>query len=153
MRDDTTFTAIFNLYLGNMKFELIHLDNYFIISNFIYNLDDAANGNPYNTSFKLLVKSGVFLGIGECEYDIKEFLRFSQEINDLYLFNRNKVIMHDIFFGSYVEFNMDITGHLLISGEIYGDARIHSMKFEFLSDQTALRSFNNSLTNFYNIIK
>ena len=136
-----------------MRFELIHLDNYFIISNFNYNLNDAANGNPYNTSFKLLVKSGFFSGIGECEYDINEFLRFTQEINDLYLLNRNKVIMHDICYGSYIEFNMDKTGHLLISGEIYGDARIHSLKFEFLSDQTALRSFNNSLTIFYNKIK
>lgn len=44
---------------------------------------DAMNGNPYNTTFTIRVFSGLFSGFGECEYDIKDFIKFTKEINNL----------------------------------------------------------------------
>ncbi len=132
---------IYHVQQANTQFEIIYLDNYLTISDTIHHPEDAMNSNPYNTVFNLQVKSGVLSGIAECEYGIKECLRFADEIKELYEFHTSKVELDDIGYGRHVSFSMDNTGHLTISGKIYGNARIQSLEFEFSADQTSLKGF------------
>jgi len=111
------------------------------IKDFFYHAEDDINGNPYNTVFNLAVSSGDFSGCAPCEYDIKEFRRFIDELENLYNFKMSEVLLDDICYGSKVKFLMNKTGKLEISGEIFGCAAEHSLKFVFLADQTALKSF------------
>ena len=91
------------------------------------------------------IVSGWFAGLVQFEYDIKEFIRFIHEIKELYDFKRETVSLDDICYGSKVQFTMNGLGHVNVSGIIYGSAMIHSLKFEFSTDQTALYSFCNAL--------
>ena len=128
-----------------LPFELKHCGNSLVISDFQYNQEDAKSGNPYNTTFTITVVSESFKGVGECEYDIKNFVAFAKQINELYEFRRSNVELREICYGSHISFDMDKTGHVAISGELFGHAMIHSMKFEFDADQTSLKPFANSL--------
>ena len=132
-----------------VPFELNYCGNSIVISNFYYDPEAAKSGNPYNTTFNIIVESEGFKGIGSCEYDIKEFLLFSKQIKDLYNFKRHKVYYEEIVYGSHISFNMDRKGHINISGEIFGNAMIHSLKFEFMADQTSLKPFVDSLKQVY----
>jgi hypothetical protein len=130
-------------------FELNHCGNAIVISDLRCDHEAAKTGNPYNTTFNMAITSEAFKGLGDCEYDIKEFIRFAKQINDLYRFKCKKVEFKEIGYGSYVLFEMDRAGHITISGEIFGGGR-HSMKFEFMADQTSLKPFADSLRQVYN---
>lgn len=133
------------------SFELAHCGNSLSIYNVKYSPADARSGNPYNTSFNIKVISGLFSGVGDCEYDMKELIVFAIQINELYQFQRSNVKLHDICYGSWIDFEMDKLGHLTINGEIYGSAMVHSLKFEFTADQTSLKNFALSLQSLTNI--
>ena len=124
-----------------MNAKLIHGENYIIIEDFIYSKEDEVIGNLYNVSFKLKIRSGEFCGIGPCEYDINKFRVFISELGHMYNFKKDIVILEDISYGSCVRFILTKTGQLEISGEVFGHAREHSVKFEFTADQTSLKSF------------
>lgn len=94
-----------------VPFELSHCGNLIVISDFYYDLEAAKSGNPYNTTFNIVVQSEGFKGIGDCEYDIKEFILFAKQINDLYSFNRHKVDFKEIGYGSNISFDLDQKGH------------------------------------------
>ncbi len=127
------------------NFDLIHSQNMLSIYNFSYSPEDEKSGNPYNTTFFVKIVSGEFSGIGECEYDIKEFKKFAKEINELYEFKIFEVLLKDICYGSTVKFKLDKIGHLEITGDIFGSGMIHSLQFSFQADQTSLKSFADSL--------
>jgi len=127
------------------SFELEHCGNSLVISDFQYNQEDAKSQNPYNTTFTIAVVSETFRGIGECEYDIKEFFEFAEQITELYEFHRSNAELQEIGYGSHVSFDMDKIGHITISGEIFGHGMVHSLKFEFVADQTSLKPFADSL--------
>ena len=55
-------------------------ENLFSIEYFKTYLNEAERGNPYNTTFSIRVVSGAFCGYASCEYDIKEFSRFVNEM-------------------------------------------------------------------------
>ena len=56
-----------------MEAKLEYCGDYIAIRDFCHSIDDEKNGNPYNCSFDIMVKSGVFTGIADgCEYDYKE---------------------------------------------------------------------------------
>ena len=121
------------------------IEKQFVIRDINVSHEDYLNGNPYNTSFHVHVVSEKFSGFSTFEYDIKEFLKFIREIKELYEFKRKVVELNDICYGSKIQFRLDNLGHLHISGMLYGDGMIHSLKFEFDTDQTALRPFCNAL--------
>ena len=123
--------------------KLIYEDNYLIIKNFIYHQNDIY----YNTSFDLEIRSGSFSGVAHCEYDIKEFRRFVRELLEMYNFNKQIVMLNDICYGSNVKFEADKTGHINVSGEIFGKAMEHSLKFSFMVDQSVLNQFISELQN------
>jgi hypothetical protein len=129
------------------SFDLIHGENILSIFDFKYSKEDVKGGNPYNTTFMLKIISGVFQGVGEFVIDIKQFKNFIQEINYLYDFKVNEVLLEDIGYGSKVQFDIKKTGHIEISGEIYGDAALNSLKFNFYADQTSLKIFADTLKN------
>jgi len=117
----------------------------FSISHVEVSYEDYLRGNPYNTTFHVRVVSGDFAGFASFEYDIKEFVRFIHETKELYDFNRKLVTLDDICYGSKIQFILNHLGHVRISGILYGSAMIHSLEFEFDTDQTALRSFCDDL--------
>ena len=119
----------------------------FIISNIKTSSEDYAIGNPYNTSFIVRVVSGDFSGVSTFEYDINDFRIFVTEIKDLYDFKNKVVDLKDICYGSEVRFNLDKTGHINVTGTIYGAATEHNLTFQFVTDQTAFQSFSTSLYN------
>jgi hypothetical protein len=103
------------------------------ITNIKTSYEDYSIGNPYNTSFTVRVTSGDFSGISEFEYNIKDFRIFVSEIKELYEFKRKVVELNDIGYGSYIIFKLDKTGHIEITGTIYGTAMEHSLTFKFLT--------------------
>lgn len=127
--------------------KLIYEDNHLIINNFTYHQEDIY----YNTSFDLEIRSGSFRGIAPCEYDIKEFRKFVQELLEMYNFKKQIVMLNDICYGSNVKFEADKTGHIMVSGEIFGEAMEHSLKFSFTTDQFVLKQFISELENMIGI--
>ena len=127
--------------------KLIYEDNYLMINNFIYHQQDIY----YNTSFDLEVRSGSFCGVAPCEYDIKDFRKFVQDLLEMYHFQKQIVTLNDICYGSHVKFVADKTGHIEVSGEIFGEAMEHSLKFSFVADQFVLKQFISELQNMIGI--
>ena len=123
--------------------KLIYEDNYLMINNFLYHQKDIY----YNTSFDLEIRSGSFSGVAPCEYDIKEFRKFVEELLEMYDFKKQIVIFNEICYGSNVKFEADKTGHITVSGEIFGEAMEHSLKFSFMIDQSVLDKFISELQN------
>lgn len=121
--------------------KLIHGDNFLIITNFTHHQNDVY----YNTSFDLEVRSGSFCGVAPCEYDIKDFRKFVQDLLEMYHFQKQIVTLNDICYGSHVKFEADKTGHIEVSGEIFGEAMEHSLKFTFVTDQFVLKQFISEL--------
>jgi len=116
-----------------------------IISNISISYADFNSGNPYNTTFNVKVVSGDFTGVSEFEYNIKDFIHFIKEIKELYAFKLNQVELNDICYGSNIRFCLDKTGHITVSGTIYGNSMEHRLTFIFTTDQTAIETFYNSL--------
>lgn len=123
--------------------KLMYEDNYLMINNFIYHQQDIY----YNTSFDLEIRSGSFSGVAPCEYDIKEFRKFVEELLEMYDFKKQIVTLNDICYGSSVKFEADKIGHINVSGEIFGEAMEHSLKFSFMIDQSVLDKFISELQN------
>ena len=127
--------------------KLIYEDNYLMINNFIYHQQDIY----YNTSFDLEIRSGSFSGVAPCEYDIKKFRKFAEELLEMYDFKKQIVMFNEICYGSNVKFEADKTGHITVSGEIFGEAMEHSLKFSFMIDQSVLDKFISELQNITDI--
>lgn len=121
--------------------EISYMDNLFAIEYFKIHPEKIENGNPYNTSFCVRVVSHGFCGYASFEMDVKDFLKFAKEIEELYMFKRSTVELCDICYGSGILFSSDSKGHLEISGDIYGEAREQGLTFRFAADQTCLKEF------------
>lgn len=122
---------------------LIYENNYLIIDNFDYHNEDAY----YNTTFDLQISSGNFKGLASCEYNIEDFRNFVADLQKMYSFELQTVILHEICYGSHIQFQADKTGHIKITGEIFGDAMEHCLKFIFTVDQCVLKKFLLELQN------
>ena len=118
-----------------------------IVSNIRFSYEDFAIGSPYNTTFNIKVNSGDFAGVSEFEYNIKDFVRFIEELKELYEFKISQVELNDICHGSNIIIGLNQLGHITISGTLYGNAMEHSLKFIFVTDQTAIKAFSKSLYN------
>ena len=65
----------------------------------------------------------------------------------MYDFKKQIVMFNEICYGSNVKFEADKTGHINLSGEIFGEAMEHSLKFSFMIDQSVLDKFISELQN------
>ena len=122
--------------------------NLFAIENFRVCPEEKEQGNPYNRTFSIRVVSESFSGYAFCEYDMKEFIRFVSEMQELFRFKQNKTELNDICYGSKVVFCIDKTGHLDISGKIFGHAAKHCLEFRFAADQTCLNGFIQTINRY-----
>lgn len=111
------------------------------IVHFSYYADDAIAGNPYNTAFQVHVVSDGFSGMGEWECDIKDFRQFVKSLEEMAQFQVWQADFTDIGYGSRLRFALTRTGHIQVSGLLYGAAAIQRLQFEFSGDQTALSPF------------
>ena len=129
-----------------MEAKLEYCGNYITLKDFHHSIDDEKSGNPYNCSFDIIVKSGVFSGVADgCECDYKELRKFIMALEELISFKRNDVTFCEIGYGNTIHFKCDRAGHIEVLGEIQGDARSHVLKFEFMTDQTVYSQFINEL--------
>lgn len=132
-----------------MNAKLEYCGNSIEIMNFVHHIEEETAGNPYNCSFDMKIISGSFSGIADkCEYDHKEWLELVEQLKELALNKRNKVVMQEIGYGNKIIFDGDRLGHITVSGTVYGDAMTHSLTFEFQTDQTVFPSFIDQLQQF-----
>ena len=121
-------------------------DDSFEIRCFSHSEEDEKSGNPYNCSFYMSVNSGEFSGKSpccECDYtDIKELIT---QLEDLIDFKADEAVFRELSYDSIIRFVGDGCGHITVSGTIYGDAKIQSLCFEFMTDQTVYPSFIDEL--------
>ena len=129
-----------------MDAKLEYCGNYIAIRNFQHYIEEENIGNPYNCSFDIVIKSGVFTGVADgCEYDYKDLQKFIIALEDLISFKRKDVTFCEIGYGNKIIFKCDRTGHIEISGDIRDYAGSHTLKFEFMTDQTVFPEFINTL--------
>ena len=129
-----------------MEAKLEYCGDYIALRDFHHCIDDEKNGNPYNCSFDIIVKSGVFSGIADgCKCDYKELQKFIVALEDLISFKKKAVTFCEIGYGNTIQFKCDKTGHVEVFGEIQDDAGSHILKFEFMTDQTVFPKFINEL--------
>ncbi len=120
--------------------------NYIEIINFSYISENRQPGDPLYCTFDIKIRSGVFSGIADgCEYDHQEWEKFISSLEDLINFRIKKTSLFETGYGNRIDLECDRTGHIRVSGEIYGDACSHYLKFEFDTDQTAFPPFINAL--------
>ena len=129
-----------------MACELHSKDCFLKFSAFRYSAEDETVGNPYNFFFTVHVSSDGFRGHTGWECDRKEFVKFVQSIQDLYAFRTSSAELIDIGYGSRVRLEADKTGHITVTGTLYGHAADQSVTFRFTADQTDLPPF---LTNLH----
>ena len=129
-----------------MEARLEYCGNYIEITDFHHSVDDEKNGNPYNCSFDIKVRSGGFSGIADgCEYDYHELQKFIKALEEMLSFKGKEVTFVEMGYGNKIEFNCDRTGHIKISGDIRSGIGSHILKFEFMTDQTVFSEFINEL--------
>lgn len=117
-------------------------EDYLQISNFYYYKNDEKRGISYNnTTFEIAVQSGNFCGVGQWECDFHAFASFVETLEQMYHFQAEHVVLEDTLYGSKVGISIDKTGHLTVSGTLYGRTLIHSLVFSFEADQTCLEQF------------
>ena len=125
-----------------MGARLEYCGNYIEIINFYHSVDDEKNGNPYNCSFDLNVRSGVFSGVADgCECDYPELQKCIKALEEMLSFKRKEVTFVEIGVRNTIKFNCDRTGHILVFGELRSATGGHALKFEFPTDQTAFPDF------------
>lgn len=127
--------------------ELRYGENLVAIEYFNFHKDDADAGNPYNTTFGMKVISRAFQGYASCEYDIKDFRIFLDQLCELYAFQRDRVVLSEICYGSNVTLSMDRTGHVKVEGLIFDNAMEQSLTFAFEADQSTLPPLISGLKN------
>jgi hypothetical protein len=121
-------------------------DDFFEIRCFSHSEEDEKSGNPYNCSFTMKVRSGEFSGQSHCcECDYKDIKELITQLEELVNFKTDEAVFRELAYDSTIRFTGDGCGHITVSGTIYGDAKIQSLQFEFMTDQTVYPSFISDL--------
>lgn len=106
---------------------------------------DAQAGNPYNTIFQMSIASNGFAGKGEWECDIKEFRQFVKGLEEMAQLQTVQVDLRDTGYASHICFKMAHTGHICVTGVLFGPMKTQQVTFEFFADQTVLSPFTKEL--------
>lgn len=132
----------------NMNALLEFGENYIEFDDLRFYPEETERGNPYNCTVKIKVKSNGFMGVSPCEFDMRNLIDFTNELKKMYEFKAKEAKIQEIGYGGMLHFSADNIGHIRISGDIFGEAMIHELKFEFEADQTALLRFISELHQF-----
>lgn len=116
-------------------------ENEIKIFDFFHFALDAEAGNPYNTTFQMSIVSNGFAGKGEWECDIKDFRQFVKSLEEMAQFQTVQVNLQDIGYASHICFKMAHTGHICVTGVLFGPMKTQQVTFEFSADQTVLSPF------------
>lgn len=128
-----------------MEARFLFLENEVKIFDFFHSADDAAAGNPYNTTFQMSIVSNGFAGKGRWDCDIKDFRQFVTELDKMRQFQTVQVNLLDLGYASHICFQMTHTGHICVAGVLFGPMATQQVTFEFLADQTVLSLFTKEL--------
>ena len=115
------------------------------IFDFVHWVEDERAGNPYNSSFTIRVRSGLFSGEGQCVTDYKAFKRFIAALRDVTDCRADEAFLEDYDYGGSIRFVGDRLGHIEVSGTVCGEAGSHSVTFSFPTDQTVYAPFLRAL--------
>ncbi len=133
-----------------MNPKLEYCGNYIEIKDFKHFIEEEKAGNPYNCVFSIKVKSGLFAGYANaCEADYKEVKKLAEKLDELINFKISEFTFTEISYGNSISFIADKFGHIKIKGNIMhdGDMMTHSLKFEFIAEQTVFSDFITALRN------
>lgn len=128
-------------------------DKYIAFKDIFVSLEDFKNKNPYNAHFKIEVKSGAYGGAGEIETNLKDFIKFGNSIKKMYESLQGKALLQDILHQTFVLFECDKRGHIVVSGFIEEYETHQTLKFSFVTDQSSLKSFMEQLNTFIGSIE
>ena len=123
-------------------------ENLIEFNDLFFSQKEMERENPYNCTVELKVKSNGFMGISPCEFDMRRLINFIDELKAMYEFRLNEIELQEIGYGGTLHFSADNIGHVRISGDIFGIAMEHELKFEFEADQTVLGNFIAELQHF-----
>ncbi|MBQ9966168.1 MAG: hypothetical protein IJO95_00855 [Clostridia bacterium] len=106
-----------------------------------------------NTIMDVFVKSNGFSGCSTMNINIKDFAKFSSNLNGIYETLTGEARIEEPYgMHMYISFNGDGQGHITVKGYLHSGDRIgneHSLEFENCIDQTCLKDFCQSLHTSY----
>lgn len=126
--------------------------NSITFSEFFHSREDASAENPYNTTFMMKVVSACFVGMGEWECDIEDLVEFIEELSNMYGFKSKHARLESQGYDSYIEFEMNSLGHMVVSGNLVGGV-MNSLTFAFEADQASLYMFIKELNTLVGSVK
>lgn len=104
---------------------------------------------PVNGSMSVSIKNNIFSAIADMDIGIKEFVKFTMDLDNLYKNLYGKAVIKEVYGNMYISFEGDGKGHIAISGYLcnrYCD-NDYDIRFNNVIDQTALKDFCKELKN------
>lgn len=99
-------------------------------------------------TFKMTVSSGdYFSGTSNFCLSKEQLSMIINEVSNMYKTLKGRCEFADYDSDSYILLEMESLGHMSISGRIGGSHGDHSLKFKFITDQTALGRIIDSFRN------
>lgn len=126
---------------------LKYAENYVSLESIFTDWENAKS-NPYNTSMRMAVKSGVFQGAGALECDVKELGHFTSQLRAMYQFQITKAELKGIDGEGLIRLCMDRSGHITVSGSLYDNESEQELRYQFMADQTTLKLFLQNLESY-----
>ena len=103
-----------------------------------------------NTIMSVSVISNEFCGKSDMDVDIKDFVIFTNALNELYkTLNGSAIIQEPYGQQQFIKFTADKTGHILVNGKLSANGHngcMQRLTFENCIDQTLLRDFIENLS-------
>ena len=96
-------------------------------------------------TFRVMVVSGEFRGsAGFCILD-SELESFSSDLHSMYSSLSGGARLTDCDSDGFLQFTASKNGHVSVVGQIGSSSSTHSIRFEFMTDQTCLLPFSQAL--------
>lgn len=122
-------------------------DENLIISNVLRFEEDVKCGNKYNTEFNIQVFSNGYSGKSIFIVDVEDWKEFILQLNTINTTLKGIAIIKDLSLGSYIEFEINRLGKVIVTGVLFDNHKEQSLKFRFEVDQTHLNNLSNELSN------
>lgn len=116
----------------------------FIVSD-LTTYEEMKYDNKYNTEFNVQVFSDGYSGKSEFIVDINDLREFIIELYNLNKTLKGTAVIKDLSIGSYVEFEIDKMGRIIVSGILFDNHKKQSLSFKFEVDQTYIKELSDEL--------